>query len=90
MEVTGNASDSLKYKVPSLRNVMLTGYYAHDGRYISVGQLLDHYSSAIPYSPTIDSSLVNGIPLTALEKFYLTEFLFTLSDSVLIADQRFE
>jgi cytochrome c peroxidase len=90
MEVTGNASDSLKYKVPSLRNVMLTGYYAHDGRYISVGQLLDHYSSAIAASPTIDSSLADGISLSALEKFYITEFLFTLSDSVLIADPRFE
>jgi len=90
VEVTNDPADSLKFKVPTLRNIMLTGYYAHDGRYISVGQLLDHYSSQIPLSPTLDPLLQNGIPLTALEKFYLEEFLFTLSDSTLISDSRFE
>jgi cytochrome c peroxidase len=90
VEVTGDPADSLKFKVPTLRNIALTGYYAHDGRYISVGQLLDHYSSAIPPSSTLDPSLQNGIPLTALEKFYLEEFLHTLTDSSLISDPRFE
>lgn len=90
MEVTGDDTDSLKFKVPSLRNVMLTGYYAHDGRYIAVGQLLDHYSSQIAPQPTLDPLLQNGLPLTALEKFYLEEFLFTLTDSTLIANPKFE
>jgi cytochrome c peroxidase len=90
MEVTGNAQDSLKFKVPTLRNIMLTGYFAHDGRYIAVGQLLDHYASPIAPQPTLDPLLVNGIPLTALEKFYLEEFLFTLSDSTLVDNPRFE
>lgn len=90
MEVTGNADDSLKFKIPTLRNVMLTGYYAHDGRFIAVGQLLEHYSEDITSIPTLDPSLQNGIPLTPLEKFYLEEFLFTLNDSTLINDARFE
>ncbi|MBL7697990.1 MAG: cytochrome-c peroxidase [Chitinophagaceae bacterium] len=90
MEVTGDPADSLKFKVPTLRNVMLTGYYVHDGRFIAVGQLLDHYSEGITPIPTLDPSLQNGIPLTLLEKFYLEEFLFTLSDSTLISDPRFE
>jgi cytochrome c peroxidase len=90
MEVTGDAADSLKFKVPTLRNIMLTGYYTHDGRYISVGQLLDHYSSLMTPSPTLDPMLQNGIPLTALEKFYIEEFLKTLTDSTLISNPRFE
>lgn len=91
MEVTGDAVDSLKFKVPTLRNVTLTGYYAHDGRFISVGQLLDHYSEGITAPPpTMDPSLVGGIPLTPLEKFYIGEFLFTLNDTTLIGDPRFE
>lgn len=89
MEVTGNAADSLKFKVPTLRNVMLTGYYVHDGRFISVGQMLEHYSEGVTPIPTLDPSLQNGIPLTPLEKFYIEEFLFTLSDSTLISDPRF-
>ena len=90
LEVTGNPSDSLKFKVPTLRNIALTGYFAHDGRYIAIGQLLDHYSSQIPPSPTLDPSLQNGIALTPLEKFYIEEFLNTLTDSVLISDPHFE
>jgi cytochrome c peroxidase len=90
VEVTLDPADSLKFKVPTLRNIALTGYFAHDGRYISVGQLLDHYSSQIPPSPTLDPLLQNGIPLTALEKFYIGEFLNTLTDNMLISDSRFE
>jgi cytochrome c peroxidase len=90
VEITGDPADSLKFKVPTLRNIALTGYFAHDGRYIAIGQLLDHYSSAIPPSPTLDPLLVNGIPLTALEKFYIEEFLNTLTDSTLISNPRFD
>lgn len=89
MEVTGNVSDSLKFKVPTLRNIALTGYFAHDGRFISIGQLLDHYSQGITPIPTLDPSLQNGIPLTPLEKFYIEEFLFTLNDSTLIGNVKF-
>jgi cytochrome c peroxidase len=90
VEVTGDAADSLKFKVPTLRNIELTGYFAHDGRYIALGQLLDHYSSQISPSPTLDPLLQNGIPLSDLEKFYIEEFLNTLTDSMLITNDRFE
>lgn len=90
MEVTGNPADSLKFKVPSLRNVALTGYYAHDGRFVAISEMLNHYSSGIMQGPTLDTSLKNNIPLNDLEKFYLQEFLFTLNDSSLISDPRFE
>ncbi len=90
MSVTHNKSDSLLFKVPSLRNVALTGYYAHDGRFEAMSQMLDHYSSAIKAGPTVDPLVQNNISLTALEKFYLIEFLHTLTDSTLVSDPRFE
>lgn len=90
MEVTGRREDSLKFKVPTLRNVMLTGYFAHDGRFMAVSEFLNHYAAGIESSPTLDPSLAGGIPLSDLEKFYLQEFLFTLSDSTLIGDPRFD
>lgn len=89
MDVTGDIADSLKFKVPSLRNVSLTGYYAHDGRYSAMSQMIDHYSGGIVDGPTLDPSLKQGIALTDLEKFYLTEFLYTLADSTLVTDPRF-
>jgi len=89
MGVTGKSEDSLKFKVPSLRNVNLTANYFHDGRFNTLSQVLNHYINGIQNSPTLDPSLVNKIPLTTTEKTDLISFLKTLSDSTLLHDPRF-
>lgn len=89
MRITNKKEDSLKFKVPSLRNVYLTFPYGHDGRFLSITQVLDHYTSGVQNSATVDPLVKNKIPLTAAEKFYLQQFLRTLTDSVFIKDQRF-
>jgi cytochrome c peroxidase len=40
-EVTKDDSDKLKFKVPSLRNVQLTGPYFHDGATVSLEQAVE-------------------------------------------------
>jgi cytochrome c peroxidase len=89
MRISGKSEDSLKFKVPSLRNVALTEPYTHDGRILSIGQMIDHYTSGIVNSPTLDPLLKNGIQISYAEKFYLIDFLKTLSDSSFIQDTRF-
>lgn len=89
MMFTGISADSLKFKVPSLRNIGLTSYYGHDGRYTEFSEMINHYSEGTLDGPTLDPQLANGIPLTDLEKFYLHEFLLTLDDSSLVSDPRF-
>lgn len=89
MRVTGIATDSLKFKVPSLRNVNLTANYFHDGRFNTLLQVLNHYSTGIQNGPTLDPFLVNKIPLTATEKTDLISFLKTLSDSTILHNPRF-
>lgn len=89
MRITNKPEDSLKFKVPSLRNVALTFPYGHDGRFSSITSVLDHYSSGIQTSPTLDPLLKNKIALTNAEKFYVLEFLKTLTDSTFISDERF-
>lgn len=89
MRITGKSTDSLKFKVPSLRNVMLTFPYGHDGRFYSVKNVLDHYSDGVIKSATTDSLVANKIALTALDKFYLTQFFYTLTDSTLLKNKRF-
>ena len=89
MRITNNKTDSLKFKVPSLRNVALTAPYTHDGRFWFLSQVLDHYRKGIQQSSTLDSSLTDGIPLTNLEVAYLVSFLRTLTDSSLIKNPRF-
>jgi cytochrome c peroxidase len=89
MKITNNPADSLKFKVPSLRNVYLTEPYGHDGRFASIGQVLDHYNSGVVQSPTLDPSLKNGISINIVEKYYLEQFLKTLTDSTFIQNTRF-
>ena len=89
MRITNKKEDSLKFKVPGLRNVALTFPYGHDGRFSSITSVLDHYSSGVQTSATLDPLLKNKIPLTNAEKFYVLEFLKTLTDSTFINDDRF-
>lgn len=89
MRITRNKEDSLKFKVPSLRNLYVTFPYGHDGRFVSVNQVLEHYNSGVQVSATVDPLVRNGIALTANDKIYLQAFLRTLTDSTFIQDKRF-
>ena len=91
--VTMEDADKYKFKVPSLRNVEKTKPYMHDGRFLTLDAVLDHYSSGIVNSVTLDPSLNNegtlGIPLSSLEKTKIIAFLKTLTDNQYLTDSRF-
>jgi len=82
--ITLDAADNGKFKVPSLRNAMLTYPYMHDGSIYSIRDVLDHYAGGIVSSPTLDESLTNGIPMTETEKDQIVAFLETLTDYELL------
>jgi cytochrome c peroxidase len=100
-DITLNADDRLKFKVPSLRNVGLTAPYMHDGRFTALEQVLDHYANDKPgnkdsiyVSPTLDPLLnvagqKRGISLTSAEKQSIIAFLKALNDDDFIKDKRF-
>ena len=87
--VTGKKEDSLKFKVPSLRNVSITYPYMHDGRYNSLKACVEHYGNNVQQSSTLDPSLTNGIHFTSSEVIDLVAFLRALTDSTLTRDLRF-
>lgn len=87
--ITGAASDRFKFKTPSLRNIALTAPYMHDGRFNSLDDALNHYTSGIVNYGTLDPILQNGINLSAQEKADIKAFLFTLTDYKFVNDQRF-
>jgi cytochrome c peroxidase len=89
MHITGRKEDSLKFKVPTLRNVELTFSYMHDGRFYTFDQVLNHYATGIVNSPTLDPLLVNKLPLTDAERINIKAFLKTLTDSTLISNKAF-
>lgn len=88
--ITFLPADSGTFKVPSLRNVNLTRQYMHDGRFSTLSQVLDHYSSGVKNSSTLSPGLVGGIPMTTTEKADIIAFLKTLSDYTFINDARFK
>jgi cytochrome c peroxidase len=51
--------------------------------------VLNHYSTGIQNSLTLDPLLVNKIPLSPDEKTDLYNFLKTLSDSTILHNPRF-
>jgi cytochrome c peroxidase len=82
--ITGNPDDNGKFKVPTLRNIALTAPYMHDGRFATLDEVIEHYSSGIHMSSTIDPLIEyasqGGVQLDATEKDLLKQFLNTLTD----------
>ncbi len=81
MRITRLPADSLKFMVPSLRNVIPSFPYMHDGRLKDIYQVLEHYQSGVVNGPTTDPLLRNKIPLSNYEKGQLVAFLGTLTDA---------
>jgi cytochrome c peroxidase len=89
MRVTNNRADSLKFRVPSLRNVDITSYYTHDGRSATMRHMVEHYRSRVEQGPTLDPLLANGITMTNTELDNVLAFLRTLSDQNFITYPKF-
>lgn len=90
IRVTGDTADSLKFKVPSLRNVYITSNYMHDGRFNTLAQCINHYRNGVQPGTTVDPLVANGIAITNTEATNIALFLRTLTDSSFIKDSRFE
>jgi cytochrome c peroxidase len=83
--ITSKEQDKGKYKTPSLRNVMRTAPYMHDGRFASIEQVLEHYTKGVKKSATLSPFLSKdsqnlGIRLSENEKQAIIAFLHTLTD----------
>jgi cytochrome c peroxidase len=89
MLITGNVQDSIKFKVPSLRNAELTFPYTHDGRYYSLDRMIDHYRFDVVNDFNTDALVRNKISINATEKAGLIAFIKTLTDTTFTKNPRF-
>ncbi len=84
-KVTGREGDLGKFAVPSLRNVALTAPYMHDGRFATLEEVIDHYSTGVKRSATLDPNLAKhpegGLHLSEADKKALVAFLKSLTES---------
>lgn len=85
MEVTGDPGDLGKFKTPTLRNIALTAPYMHDGRFETLEEVIEFYSSGLHYNETIDPLMKQidqgGVQLSTNEKYQLIQFLNCLTDT---------
>jgi cytochrome c peroxidase len=69
-------------RVPTLRNLPATAPYMHDGRFATLGAVLDHYER-LAADPAANSSVderLRRAPLTTEERAELESFLLALAD----------
>ncbi len=82
------------FRIPSLRNIAVTGPYMHDGRFKTLEDVIDFYSHDIQAHDDLDPKLkVNGVPIrfnfTELEKQALIAFLNTLTDEEYLTAEQY-
>lgn len=91
--ITGRESDKYTFRVPSLRNVEMSGPYMHDGRFYTLEAVLEHYAEGVQDTPNLDPALKGsprpGIPLSPTEQKAIVAFLKTLTDQTFLTDKRF-
>ncbi|MCW1886453.1 c-type cytochrome [Luteolibacter flavescens] len=99
--VSGLPQDEGLFKVPSLRNIELTAPYMHDGRFATLEQVVDFYSTGVVNHPNLSPQLRNppGAPgagqprrlnLTTAQKAALVAFLRTLTDTAVTTDTKLQ
>jgi cytochrome c peroxidase len=81
MKITQQASDSLKFKVPTLRNIEFSYPYMHDGRFKKLREVVNHYAQS--------TALQQKIDLQPNEKVDLVAFLLTLTDRAFLFNPDF-
>ena len=94
---TGRGSDMGKFRAPTLRNIVLTAPYMHDGSIPDLAAVLDHYRMGGRHRLTpsqhhnttvggVIDPLLSGFTLTADEKRQLIAFLHALTDERFIQE----
>lgn len=93
-KTTNQPQDEGTFKVPTLRNIAVTAPYMHDGRFATLEEVVEHYSTGIQNHPNLSTALKTGgnpkrLNLKAGDKSDLIAFLNTLTDEHVKTDQRF-
>lgn len=83
------------FKIPTLRNIGLTAPYMHDGRFKTLEEVLDHYTSGIKPNKNLDKKFKNpdgsvkSVKLDDFEKKAIVAFLQTLTDTKMTTNPKY-
>ena len=83
ISISGKPDDLGKFKVPGLRNIVITSPYMHNGMFKTLKEVIDFYNEPdkiVPNAINRDSLLSTPLGLTDREKNDLQAFLMSLTD----------
>ena len=101
LDIDNSADEGVRngrFKSPSLRNISVRDGFMHDGRFTTLEQVIDFYSTGIQDNPDLalalrDGGLPNGDPrqfnFTQEEKDALIAYLETLTDTTFLTSELF-
>lgn len=87
--VTLDSADMGKFKTPSLRNLGFTAPYMHDGRFVELDEVLDHYFKGHRNNSLADEILKTNVymDVSQQQKNDLKAFLYALNDTAFVKKQ---
>jgi cytochrome c peroxidase len=94
-DITHDVAMNGVFKSPTMRNIMVTAPYMHDGRFATMDDVFNHYQNGIQAHPNLDRILTTGagtprsIVITPTERDALKAFFHTLTDHALLNDVKF-
>jgi len=80
--------DKGKFKIPTLRNIFNSAPYMHDGRFLTIDEVLDHYISGGHSSRNLDPVL-RPLSVNEEDRAALKAFIRTLQDDEFLNDPRY-
>jgi cytochrome c peroxidase len=93
-KITSIKGDYGKFKTPTVRNIIYTAPFFHDGRAADIDAAFKHYNEQVVNSPTIDANMkkakTGGINLTSQEMLDLKNFVLSLTDTTIISNPEFQ
>jgi len=77
-KITGEEDQIGAFKTPTLREISKTSPYMHDGRFVTLEEVIDFYNKGGIQNPQLDNTMV-PLNLTPEEKKDLVEYLRALN-----------
>lgn len=91
---TMKATDDFKFRTPSLRNVMVSAPYMHDGRFRTIEEVIKFYEEEVHFeSRNVDIELMSIAPRNRLTQTQMADvkaFLHALTDQKYLKDKRYQ
>ena len=87
--MTGNVYDNGKFRVPSLRNIMLTAPYMHDGRFWTMEEVFEHYKTGGFGAENSNDFLLPFPSISPSNQQKIIKFLESLTDTTFLNNPAF-